>query len=152
MALSLEDFISETLTGIVGGIDKAKTKLAESGRADWVSPPISLVGQGGEIHNADVEVHREGGYSSKAHIVRFDVALHATESGGVDGGLKVAIAGVMSVGGKGEVSSEEKSISRVQFAIPLVLADLPNEEKTRRLEQKRRNEAALNQPNPDAYV
>ena len=118
MALKLNEFIAETLTGIIGGIDMAKAKMKDSGRDEWVSPPISTVGKGGEIHDADVRVYRRGGYTSKAHLVRFDVALHASETGEAEGGVKVVVASV-----SGKTMMEEKSVSRVRFDIPLVVAD-----------------------------
>lgn len=128
MPVTLDDFIAETLTGIVDGINKAKERLKADGRDDWVSPAIMVVGQGGEIHDSDVRVFRRGGYTSKANVVRFDVAVHAgeTEEGGGHVGLKVA--SIVDVGGGKQTTSEDRRISRIQFEIPLVVAEPPEEE------------------------
>lgn len=133
MQTTLEDFISETLTQIVRGIDKAKEGLGD--REDWVSPPISALGKGTAIHDTDLRVHYRGGHA-KANLVRFDVALHAamSDEGGGKGGVRLAV--VSADFGTG-TKTEEKAISRVQFEIPLVVADYaevirPSEEKPKK--------------------
>lgn len=57
---------------------------------------------------------------NKANLVRFDVAVHATKSGTKGGGIQVA--GVQ-LGGK--TSKEQAAVSRIQFDIPLIIAEHP---------------------------
>ncbi len=143
MALTLDEFIAETLAGIVKGIDSAKAKLAETGRDDWISPPIERVGEAHDLHDTDVSVYRAGGYTSKANVVRFDVALHATDAEETGGRVGVSAATMLTVSGGKKMTSEETSISRVKFEIPLVIAELPSDEIARRIEYKKQNLADL---------
>ena len=119
-ALTLDDFIASTLTQIVEGIDKAKTNLKESGREDWVSPPIASIGQGDQIHDTNLRVHYGGG-TVDANLVRFDVAVHAGETAEAGGKAGVK-AFVVSADLGGKTQAEEKSISHIQFEIPLIIA------------------------------
>lgn len=121
MATSLQDFIAEALSSIIFSIDEAKKRLEPSGRAHWVSAPIAAVGHGHAIHDTDVAVWMPDGKTvNKANLVRFDVAVRATESKKGEGGVKVA---VVDVGGK--LSKEDAAVSRIQFDIPLIIAERP---------------------------
>lgn len=106
------------MSEIVLGIDEAKQRLKESERDHWVSPPITLVGAGHAIHDSDVGVEMPDGKSrNKANLVRFDVAIHATESSEAGGALQIAVAKL-----GGAVTTEQASISRIKFDIPLIIA------------------------------
>jgi len=121
MAITLKDFIAEALSSIIFGIDEAKKRLESSSRDHWVSAPIAAVGAGHAIHDTDVVVWLPDGENvNKANLVRFDVAVRATESKKGGGGVKVA---VVDVGG--ELSKEDAAVSRIQFDIPLILAEHP---------------------------
>ena len=121
-SMALDEFISEALTQIVQGIDQAKAKMGD--RADWVSPPIHSVGQGTAIHDANLRVHYRDG-TAEADLVRFDVAVHAASSGegGGKAGLKLSVVSA-ELGGKKQ--KENKSISRIQFEVPLIISDYGN--------------------------
>ena len=81
MVMTLKDFVGEALSEIIFGIDEAKKRLEQSDRSHWVSAPIAAVGAGQAIHDTDVAVWMPDGESvNKANLVRFDVAVHATES------------------------------------------------------------------------
>ncbi len=121
MVMTLKDFVGEALSEIIFGIDEAKKRLEQSDRSHWVSAPIAAVGAGQAIHDTDVAVWMPDGESvNKANLVRFDVAVHATESKKGGGGVKVAI---VQLGGG--LSKEQAAISRIQFDIPLILAEHP---------------------------
>ena len=121
MPMTLKDFICETLSEIIFGIDEAKERLKPTSRDHWISAPIAAVGEGQKIHDTDVAVWMPDGRSvNKANLVRFDVAVHATESKKGGGGVAVS---VVNVGG--ELSKEEAAVSRIQFDIPLIIAESP---------------------------
>ena len=120
MAMTLKEFIGEALSEIILGIDEAKKRLKPSDRSHWVSAPIAAVGKGEAIHDTDVAVWLPDGQVNKANLVRFDVAVHATESSKGGGGIGVA---VVQVGG--ERSKEQAAVSRIQFDIPLIIAEHP---------------------------
>ena len=124
MGLDLKDFIGETLSQIILGIDQAKEKLQDSGKSDWVSPPIVTIGEGQVIHDHDARVQLPGRRYTKATVVHFDIAVSASEGseGGAGAGLKVV--GVEARVG-GSVTAEAGSVSRIKFTVPLVLAAPP---------------------------
>ncbi len=81
MVMTLREFVGEALSEIIFGIDEAKKRLEPSERGHWVSAPIAAVGAGHAIHDTDVAVWMPDGKSfNKANLVRFDVAVQATES------------------------------------------------------------------------
>ena len=121
MIMTLKDFVGDALSEIIFGIDEAKKRLEQSGRSHWVSAPIAAVGAGQAIHDSDVAVYMPDGMSlNKANLVRFDVAVHATESSKGGGGVKVAIVQL-----EGGLSREQAAISRIKFDIPLIIAEHP---------------------------
>ena len=121
MVMTLKEFIGEALSEIILGIDEAKKRLEPSDRAHWVSAPIAAVGKGQVIHDTDDAVWMPDGQSvNKANLVRFDVAVHATASSKGEGGIRVAVAQF-----GGELSKEQTAVSRIQFDIPLIIAEHP---------------------------
>ncbi len=123
MGLSLKEFIGEAMSQIVLGIDDAKEKLEGSERSTWISPPIRTIGKGGAIHDTDVAVWLTEDVVTKANMVRFDVAVHASKVVEGKAGLEVAVfsMGEAGIGGKGR--SEDLSVSRIKFDIPLIIAE-----------------------------
>ena len=123
MGLSLQEFIGEALSQIVLGIDDAKEKMAESARSNWISPPIQQIGLGQEIHDTDLAVWLTEDVVTKANMVRFDVAVHASKTVEAKGVVEVTLLTVVDaeLGAKGR--SEDLSISRIKFDIPLIIAE-----------------------------
>lgn len=65
-------------------------------------------------------------------IVNFDLAVTIEESGKVEGGAGLKIATLVELGGKGSEESTSKSVSRVQFALPLRLGDTEEHKENRK--------------------
>ncbi len=100
--------------------------MEKTDRAHWVSAPIAAVGAGHAIHDTDVAVWMPDGKSvNKANLVRFDVAVHATELKKGGGGVGVAVVQVGHVKVGGELSKEQAAVSRIRFDIPLIIAERP---------------------------
>ncbi len=55
-----------------------------------------------------------------AQVVHFDVALTVTSGIGTKGGIGIA-AGIVGLGSTGESKAENTAVSRVKFAVPIVL-------------------------------
>ena len=122
--MELKEFIAETLSQILLGIESANEKVGES-RANWIAAPIKFVGKGDKVHDTDVSVWIADNKVAKANLVRFDVAIHASER--ADGKAGIHVAGFFGIGAgvEGSASIEDKAISRMQFEIPLVLSEPP---------------------------
>lgn len=96
--MELKDFVSRTITDVIEGVREAQTRAATHSET-WVVPPPSRR------------------TTNRVTMLKFDVGLTATDTGGKQGGINVA--GVISVGG--QTAKESSSVSRIQFEIPVEL-------------------------------
>ncbi len=109
--MDLKEFTKETLLQIVQGVNEANSEL--------------------EHHNAYIPnrtaktatrvfVENER-YEADAIEVDFDVAVTATETEGTKGGGGIKVAQILLGGIEASSNTENQSISRVKYKIPLVL-------------------------------
>lgn len=110
--MNLKDFIAETLAQIVDGVKEAQSRAAQVGAT--INPPISTEASLAIKHGI---VYARG---EAAQFVQFDVALTATEGSGTKGGIGVVV-GAFTLGSTGQSQTENSSLSRVKFSVPLVL-------------------------------
>lgn len=61
------------------------------------------------------------GYPRLVIDVDFDVAITASESEGANGGAGLKVAGIFNAGGSVESKSENQTVSRIKYSLPLVL-------------------------------
>lgn len=108
--MKLDEFVKEVLSQIISGVRQAQ---ALEGGA-YVVPD----GDGGHDYANHPRVSSSA--RIKSTIVDFDIALTVEDSnkGGGGGGLKVF---GFSANAQGEISSKDTTVSRVQFAVPLLL-------------------------------
>lgn len=112
--MELKEFISETLVQIIEGINKAQIKAKESNAE--INP--DLVGNSDHTAKYGGGIRTAGG--NYAQIVEFDVAVTTAEGKNVKGGIGVAAA-VINMGSSGQSNSENTSVNKIKFSIPLVL-------------------------------
>ncbi|MDQ2069204.1 hypothetical protein [Natronospira bacteriovora] len=111
--MELKEFITETLTQIVDGVSDAKQAAEKSDSI--INPAI-----------AGTAANKDGGFffpamnGQIATLIDFDVSLSITEGKDSKAGINVA-SGLISLGGSGQSSSENSSLTRVRFNIPVVL-------------------------------
>ena len=110
--MQLDDFVAETLSQIVNGVSKARkeTGLTGIGVRPSGAPAVNA-------SNPDV-VLTEGRVAAQS--VRFDVALTVTENTGTSAKVGV-VSGIINGSGAMEGQSQNSSVSRVQFSIPVLL-------------------------------
>jgi hypothetical protein len=110
--MNLQDFVSETIMQIVSGVKAAQAVSAEHGSK--VNPKLM----------SNYDYASQHGFlwcdSEYAQIVQFDVALTATKESGAKGGIGLFV-GAVSIGATKGSNSENTSVSRVKFSVPLVL-------------------------------
>jgi len=118
--MNLDEFVKEVLSQIVSGIRHAQS--VEGGA--YIVP----ASDGGHEYAKHSRVSSNARY--KSTIVDFDIALTVEDSSkGVGGGsLKVFSFGAKA---EGEVTSKDTTVSRIQFAIPIML---PTSERDRNKE------------------
>ena len=114
--MELKEFVAETLKQIVGGVKDAQA--AVKGEGGEINPPFFISGEAAK----GILIHREHDIpSGKAvHIVEFDVALTVVEGKGTKGGIGVFV-GPVGIGTQGQSSSENASVSRIKFQVPITL-------------------------------
>jgi hypothetical protein len=111
--VDLSEFVSQALSQIASGVSEAQSSVGKLNGE--VNPRVHTTSESGSKLGL---VHVDGG--SMATIVQFDVALTVTQGTGTKGGIGV-FAGVLTLGSAGESSAENSTVSRVKFAVPIVL-------------------------------
>ena len=109
--MDLKEFTKETLLQIVQGVNEANSELEQ---------------QNAYIPNRTVKTETRvfvdnERYQADVIEVDFDVAVTATESEGTRGGGGIKVAQIIHGGIEASSNSENQSISRVKYKIPLVL-------------------------------
>ena len=101
--MDIKEFISEALQQVTSSIEGNPSSLNTNNIAPYEANEIKSVTTvaGGFITSVD-----------------FDIAV--TESSQKDGGAKLSIAGVGSLGG--DLATGSKSVSRIKFTVPLHIA------------------------------
>jgi hypothetical protein len=114
--MKLRDFIRESLVEVIAGIREAQN--SEYGA---YVVPRSDGGHKYASHERFSESAR-----LKSTIVDFDIALTVEDSSsaGAEGGIRVL---GLRAGAKGDKASKETAVSRIQFAIPLLLPESEKE-------------------------
>ncbi|MEI2679098.1 MAG: hypothetical protein V9G29_15340 [Burkholderiaceae bacterium] len=114
--MQLREFVKEVLTQIVDGVRDAQ----EPNGGAFVVP----AGDGG--HKYAEHPRFASSARIKSSIVDFDVAITAEDSdkAGAKAGVKVFS---VQFGVDGEMTSKNSTVSRVQFAVPLLLPESKRE-------------------------
>lgn len=110
--MDLKEFVSQTLMQIAAGVKNAQADVTSLGGE--INP---------HINTSIAELGKQGflwAGGRLAQVVQFDVALTVAEGAGTKGGIGVFV-GAVSLGSAGESKSENTSVSRVKFSVPLVL-------------------------------
>jgi hypothetical protein len=108
--MKLDEFVKEVLSQIISGVRQAQ---AIDGGA-YVVPD----GDGG--HNYASHPRVSSSAQIKSTIVDFDIALTVEDSSKGSGGGGLKVFG-FNANAQGELSSKDTTVSRVQFAVPLLL-------------------------------
>ena len=110
--MQLEEFISETLKQIINGVTEAQLYAKTKGA---VIVPEGLINfSTGTPNYADR--YRE----NPAHIIEFDVALTTMEKNETSGKAGIFVT-VFKAGIEGKGGSENSTVSKIAFAIPIHL-------------------------------
>ncbi len=99
--MDIKEFIEETLNQITGSVESNPSSLNSNDLATYDKNSAK-----------GVATIVDGGFITS---VEFDVAV--TESSSKDGGAKLSIAGVGSLGG--DLATGSQTVSRIKFSVPL---------------------------------
>jgi len=119
--MDIQTFVSETLRQVVDGIRSAQKTVAKESTGAKINPRgITALAKNAngqrQPHDIDTKL--------PIHQIEFDIAVTVSESaeGKAGGGLLVAGLGI---GGQKTAATENLSVSRVSFTVPVVWPD-PN--------------------------
>ncbi len=113
-AMNLEDFISQSLSQIAKGIEKANEELKGS---QALVCPQGVLDVSRDTRYGGIKV--EDGWL-EVHEVKFDVSVSVAEGSESGGKLGVSVGG-FSIGANGKENQANSSASRIQFSVPMVL-------------------------------
>lgn len=109
--MDLKEFTKQTLIQIVEGAKEANDAISESG----ASIPTHNI-----AHKQNYII--EGHNCHHVIDVDFDVAITAIESEGSNGGASLKVASLINFGGEVDTKTENQTISRIKYTLPLMLA------------------------------
>lgn len=112
--MDLKDFTKQTLIQIVEGAAEANEVL---GKHNAFIPDTNIYNKDECYYAVDKEKIKR-----KIVTVDFDVAITATESEEANGGASLKVASLLCLGGGTENRTENQTISRIKYTLPLVLA------------------------------
>ena len=110
--MDLKEFTKQTLIQIVEGSEEANRELAFKG----AYIPYTNLQNCNKAYSVD-----EDRVSRLVIDVDFDVAITASESEGANGGAGLKVVGLFKAGGSVESKTENQTISRIKYSLPLVL-------------------------------
>ena len=110
--MELKDFIAQTTSQIMEGVKEAQKLAEESGGAVNPKGQLYLVPDAAPF--MDKSTTRIGDF------INFDVAIEVTETTGESGGAKISVSAIGGFGGDLNRKSQNKSISRVNFRLPII--------------------------------
>ena len=111
--MDLKEFTKQTLIQIVEGAASANDELANCD--SYI--PYTNIGNSKSAYSYD-----ENRVARLIVNIDFDVAITATESESANGGASLKVASLLNIGGSGENKTENQTISRIKYTLPLVLS------------------------------
>jgi hypothetical protein len=129
--MNLKEFIEETISAIVEATTSLQTKFEAQGTI--INPPVSVTER--DLYEVGSSSHRY----RRVETVEFDVAVTAASETGSGGraGLKIFSA---EAGVEGKRTNASEEVSRVKFAIPLVLSPAASEAANRAKREREEHE------------
>lgn len=110
--MELKDFIKDVIVDIYEGISAAKKETGKS-----VLPNAGLVSEGIPYVKNGIG---PGAQATMISNLVFEVSLTDGSKDGVSGGIGVLL-GSLSLGGKGSSETQQTSLSKIKFNIPIEL-------------------------------
>lgn len=105
--MDLKEFTKQTLIQIVEGAKEANDAITAN---DAKIPTHNIANKKNYIYEGD----------DYRHVI--DVAITATEAEGSNGGASLKVASFINIGGGVDAKTENQTISRIKYTLPLMLA------------------------------
>lgn len=110
--MELKDFVSSTIMQVMEAVSETQGPARALG--GYVNPTAQTHANGD---------HLLGNTATDQAIypIEFDVAVTVGSESGVEGGGKLHVASIISLGGKAKSGESLESVSRVKFTVPITL-------------------------------
>ena len=106
--MTLQEFVRDSLLQISSGVDEAKKKNKNIG--------MEVLAVGKQEASCTTKDERAG------FLVDFDVAVTVSEKTGNEIGAGILVASLFNAGGKKLADSQQSSVSRIRFCVPIIFA------------------------------
>jgi len=117
--MELQEFLSETLKQIVKGVKDAQEFVANEGHGAKVNPRgVTALKRDDQGQKQPHDI----GTKLPIERVEFDVAISASDSVESSGGGSLRVW-ALNVGGQAGSATENTTVSRIRFSVPVVLPD-----------------------------
>ncbi|MFA5206640.1 MAG: hypothetical protein WC708_19750 [Lentisphaeria bacterium] len=113
--MELKDFVSQTLSQIIEGIEDAQLNKGTTAK---INPSGLRMGE--KIHSMFFDFNT---HTIIANI-EFDVAVTTEEAKGTKGGIGVLV-GAITLGAQGQSDTKNTSLSRIKFSVPVSFPTTP---------------------------
>ena len=139
--MDVKEFVSSTILQVMQAVAETQAVARELG--GYVNPTAQHLGK--ESNHLGTTALDQAIYS-----IDFDIAVTVGSESGAEGGGKLHVASVISIGGKAKSADKFESVSRVRFAVPLTLpvdvaSDQERKDRNARVSARMR-EAATSRP------
>lgn len=113
--MKLDEFIYESIKQVIDGIDSAR-EYAETKGAKISGEHLNFIG----AKNGGGVVYMNQSNGEIIEKIEFDIAVAAKEGDKLKGGVGLFV-GAVGIGTQGYIESENSSMSRIKFSVPLHL-------------------------------
>jgi len=107
--MKLRDFIADALMEVHYGVQSAIERRDKDGLVGRISPAFI------ESNTGQID------YTKSVRDVEFDVAVTVADTREKSGGAGLEIFSIGKVSAKGTAKSEESTVSRIKFSVPVIL-------------------------------
>ncbi len=111
--MELKEFVAGAIGEIIEGIKTAQSDVEKAGGI--VNPGGAFL-KNGDTDLGTVEI---GGIRYPVHEFNFDIAVSAADTKNTQGGIGIMVA-ALALGSKGETQTQNATISRISFTVPIV--------------------------------
>ena len=107
--MDLRNFIAETITSVMGGVEDAQKALGDDpNKTAEINPDVRQHGDKATSRLISTHTHRE------VYRLEFDIAVTVEDGAKAGGGIKVVGVHIGS-----EIAGKTTAISRITFSIPI---------------------------------
>lgn len=110
--MDLKEFVSSTIIQVMEAVSETQGPARALG--GYVNPTAQAHAKGDHLLGNTAT-------DQAIYAIEFDVAVTVGSESGMEGGAKLHVASIISLGGKAKSGDKLESVSRVKFTVPITL-------------------------------